>query len=326
MDLAIFDFDNTLFQSPVPNRDRFDRKLYGKLMSQPEDKGLGWWQETITLDPKYTTDIGLGFNERIADVARWKLNDPKTVSVVLTGRRESFRKRISSLCVEEGLFFDDIILKQDAAIPTLEYKMATIRELIAKYNPSMITIWEDREKHADTLRKFLSEFADIVSHVSYVVPVDPNLPADLEDEVVEYLKGKNGLNSSEKKPTYYALKLIDESRNDLLTGLLLDSSKGNINADHMTIIGAWNFEKYPEIHQYALDNIGNEVSLTVVAAGQLPGKVLAVKVETDVPSVNATKHITVLVAKGAKARESNDITEWNEVEPFELKGHIEACF
>ena len=328
MDLAIFDFDNTLFQSPVPNRDRLDRKLYGKLMTQPEDKGLGWWQDTITLDPKYTTDIGLGFNGKMVDVASWKLSDPNTVSIVLTGRRETFRKRISELCISEGLFFDNIILKPDVSLSTLDYKKATLELLINTYNPSRIDIWDDREKHCDIFRKFLAGYSDIVSMVYHVKPVEPTLPSDLEDEIIEYLKAKNGYlaESVTKKPAYYAVELTDESRTDLLKGLMLDSSKGNVIADHMTIIGPWNLNKYPEIAEYALNNLGKEVKLTVVAAGQLTGKVLAVKVETDVPSANVNKHITVLVANGAKARESNDIVEWNEIEPFELRGIISAMY
>lgn len=61
-ELVIFDFDGTLFTSPVPKKDRVGNKVYGRLMSKSANgSGYGWFQDLITLSPKFTTDIGLGF-------------------------------------------------------------------------------------------------------------------------------------------------------------------------------------------------------------------------------------------------------------------------
>jgi|688.fasta_scaffold465107_2 hypothetical protein len=68
---------------------------------------------------------------------------------------------------------------------------------------------------------------------------------------------------------------------------------------------------------------GQRHELRVVRFGRLEG-ILAVEVETLVPSKNPRKHITLACDKinGWKPMRSNDIAEWLEVEPFTLYGIV----
>lgn len=71
------------------------------------------------------------------------------------------------------------------------------------------------------------------------------------------------------------------------------------------------------------DREGKLGTMKVVAYGELPGKVLAVKVASDVPSKNETPHITIAVNKdgGGQAKQSNEITNWTPLaKPIDLTG------
>ena len=69
--------------------------------------------------------------------------------------------------------------------------------------------------------------------------------------------------------------------------------------------------------------LGEEVELKVVAFA-INDQVAAVKVETDIPSTNTTKHITIAVDvdNGAKPVYSNQIEDWKPIPEFVLRGKI----
>lgn len=71
--------------------------------------------------------------------------------------------------------------------------------------------------------------------------------------------------------------------------------------------------------------IGEERVLTVTHAGRVEGRVTAFKVEGAGDSANKTPHLTIAVAKGAKPVESNQITDWREIQPFTIRGKVEVC-
>ena len=71
------------------------------------------------------------------------------------------------------------------------------------------------------------------------------------------------------------------------------------------------------------NRLGEKAFVTVVAYAQ-DDKVCAVKVETNIPSTNKIKHITIGVNRknGGKPFHSNNLTNWKEVVPFTLQGMI----
>lgn len=87
---------------------------------------------------------------------------------------------------------------------------------------------------------------------------------------------------------------------------------------HMTI-NLGDAEAGPAAHL-----IGQEAELKVMTMAE-DDRVFAVGVESEVPSKNAKKHITVAVniRGGGKAKHSNDLTEWVPlIEPFILRGVV----
>jgi hypothetical protein len=69
---------------------------------------------------------------------------------------------------------------------------------------------------------------------------------------------------------------------------------------------------------------GQRHEMRVVRFGRLDG-IMAVEVETAVPSKNDRKHITLCCDKvnGWKPKQSNDIVEWTDIEPFVLYGVVQ---
>ena len=83
---------------------------------------------------------------------------------------------------------------------------------------------------------------------------------------------------------------------------------------HMTInLGK---AKNPEL-------LGKEVTLKVISVAS-DDKVIAVGIDTDLPSKNPIKHITVAVnpSNGGKAKHSNDLQIWKPITPFTVNGIV----
>lgn len=87
------------------------------------------------------------------------------------------------------------------------------------------------------------------------------------------------------------------------------------HGDHMTInVGPANEGPAKEL-------VGRHVELKVVAIAQ-DERVLAVKVETRVPSNNNIKHITLAVSPEGQAHHSNELKNWKPIETFTIRGII----
>lgn len=105
---------------------------------------------------------------------------------------------------------------------------------------------------------------------------------------------------------YVAANLTDAAREELLAffhiNVITRQSRGwEVIAHHMTITMGGIDDKI----------IGNSCKLKVIGYG-VSDTVFAAWIETDTPSVNKTKHITIAIdrAAGAKPFDSNRITGW----------------
>ena len=176
--LSIFDFDGTLFRSPSPSEAL--KAKYGPDITMPVFAGgMGWFQNVETLAAPYVP-------EKIA------LNDdtwfiPATVeaylaakkdghiTAILTGREEYFRNRITQLTTDAGMVFDHIFLKPDAKGGTVAFKLNVFAEMIAKYQPSQIVYYEDREEQGQKIQ----EAFDLLKSGKRPHPRNDPLPASL---------------------------------------------------------------------------------------------------------------------------------------------------
>ena len=90
-----------------------------------------------------------------------------------------------------------------------------------------------------------------------------------------------------------------------------DSSWANYKpfCHHMTLAFYRNMP--PELLEFTKENVGKEFTLTATDIGY-SDKAIAVKVETNVPSANSLKHVTLAtnISNGGKPFDSNGITNW----------------
>jgi len=115
--------------------------------------------------------------------------------------------------------------------------------------------------------------------------------------------------------TSYTGVILDEiSKSKLIYRFGSLPPEWHLLCHHMTInLGK---AKHPEL-------LGKEVTLKVISVAS-DDKVIAVGVDTDLPSKNTIKHITVAVnpSNGGKAKHSNDLREWKPIIPFTISGTV----
>ena len=116
--------------------------------------------------------------------------------------------------------------------------------------------------------------------------------------------------------SYTGVVLYPNSREKLINYVKeIIPEEWNITSDHMTI----NLKGASE--GPAADFIGHDAEMTVSSIAQ-DQNVIAVQVETDVPSNNPVKHITIAVAPGATAQLSNNLDNWKPINPIKVQGAI----
>jgi hypothetical protein len=172
-ELHVYDFDNTLFLSPLPNRALWDSKWYGRLQNKDVFVNGGWWH---ALDILAATGSGVEieeergweghWNRTIVQLARMSIAEPDTLTVLLTGRAEApFAPLLQRMCKSRNLQFDIHCLKPDVGPDnqrfntTMVFKQEFLKSLLNTYSEATdIRIYEDRLNHVVQFREFLEYF------------------------------------------------------------------------------------------------------------------------------------------------------------------------
>lgn len=112
--VKVFDFDQTLFQSPLPNPALWDPSFIGILTSWAYC-GTGWWHNpgTLEMGPEIEASLWDGWwNETIVEKVRESSEDPGCLTILLTGRNgPTFGQKLVSMIQRKGLDFDLIVTK-----------------------------------------------------------------------------------------------------------------------------------------------------------------------------------------------------------------------
>ncbi|ORY36296.1 hypothetical protein BCR33DRAFT_479951 [Rhizoclosmatium globosum] len=212
--LAVFDFDSTLFRSPLPNPNIWSNELRGSVISD-----CAWFLEPRTLSPPYIPDTpdfswwDARVVQSVLDLLKRREDGESVLIVLLTGRRHDlFHDRISELCrglsdhVNAGApLFDIMFLKelhnaQETVTyeTTLDYKWAVLMHLFSVF-PGIrsLEIWDDRQKHLDIFEKKLellkcSGRLELIQYHNILQEPDLEkyLPEDLEYALVMELIDK----------------------------------------------------------------------------------------------------------------------------------------
>jgi hypothetical protein len=91
--LHIFDFDGTLFSSPLDNQE--NKKLYEKVKGKPWPH-RGWWGRIETLQPPLVPDPAPPewFIESVVQRFQESRKDATADTVILTGRHKGLRQEV----------------------------------------------------------------------------------------------------------------------------------------------------------------------------------------------------------------------------------------
>lgn len=171
--IHVYDFDNTLFSTPLPNPQLWHPTTVGLLQTYEVFAHGGWWH-----NPDILAATGEGiekeeprawkgcWNEVVVQLVETSIQERDTLTVLLTGRGETnFAALINRIADSRKLDFDMVVLKPEVGpnqqhfISTMEFKQAFLRDLVLTYRlADNIRIYEDRVKHVKGFRDFMEKF------------------------------------------------------------------------------------------------------------------------------------------------------------------------
>ena len=149
-ELHIYDFDGTLFRSPL-RPDWWPHK--------------GWWGQPASLsmpcvpeNPKNDWWIG-----SVVSSAKRSISNPDVWALLVTGRANTvgaIRYRVAELLKLKGLDFDEVHLNPGGSTET--YKKKVIYRILSRYpHIEVVQIWEDRLNHLSSFCKFVEKMGRV---------------------------------------------------------------------------------------------------------------------------------------------------------------------
>mmetsp|Transcript_23712 Transcript_23712/g.40835 ORF Transcript_23712/g.40835 Transcript_23712/m.40835 type:complete len:251 (-) Transcript_23712:83-835(-) len=149
--LNVFDFDGTLFLTPVPESAKPDYlKVRGERWPYK-----GWWHRHESLLPPLKVFPGPALDD-----FHQRVGQPNTLTIMATGRRHHFSHIVNHIMEAAGVKPHRSYLNH-TPFDTLDYKFSLIEDLLEEL-PKLqrIELWEDRPEHAysfSTLSTYLRD-------------------------------------------------------------------------------------------------------------------------------------------------------------------------
>ncbi|GAP85171.2 putative tat pathway signal sequence protein [Rosellinia necatrix] len=213
--IHVYDFDNTLFQTPLPNPKIWNSATLGRLQGPDIFANGGWWHDSRILA---ATGDGVEreeprawagwWNEKIVELVQLSMKQKDALCVLLTGRSErGFTDLIKRIVTSRGLEFDMMGLKPEVGPnserfgSTMLFKQAFLVAMMETYKHAQeIRIYEDRPKHTAGFRDFLAYYNEqqrdihnqpsrgpILAEVIQVADISTNLDPVVEVAEVQHL-------------------------------------------------------------------------------------------------------------------------------------------
>ena len=170
-ELHIFDFDATLFMSPM----------------HPDDwEGhIGSWYDTLqSLTPPCVVDPSGMWISSTVSAAMESIGNPEVYTVLMTGRGASpeLSARVEELIAGAGLSFDEVHLKPGGG--TEPWKSSMMKQFIAGMSDlEVVQVWDDRANHLEAFVKTIEGLG--LEAIPHFVAEALDTPCELEDPVVE---------------------------------------------------------------------------------------------------------------------------------------------
>ncbi|KPI40587.1 uncharacterized protein AB675_7665 [Cyphellophora attinorum] len=341
--LHVYDFDNTLFSSPLPNPQIWAGSTIGMLQAKETLTYGGWWHDSTILA---ATGQGLekeearawegSWNETVVDLVRLSIETKDALTIVLTGRNEkSFADLINRMLNAKDLDVDLVALKPDlspggsAFGSTMEYKQAFLSDLVFTYkHAEEIKIYEDRPKHVKAFKDYFEKLnKSFLSH-----PVDQPAPPrkPITTDVVHVCELKSSLDPHtqrwiKQKPLkivenhLYLGHLINQNDSARLISLcnvqptLIDSGEVRFMASNILIEPGY---ARKDVVQKA-GGRGKKVMWQVDGIAKYEDRIWAARVtpvqDTQVFTKDSTPTVVLAIRKGSRPIDASKITNWQPV-------------
>lgn len=143
--ICIFDFDGTLIHTPTSDigKDIWLQKT-GHVFPY-----VGWWSKKESLD----MDIfHIPVNGYVHKKYVEAYSDTSTITVLATGRLVKLKNQVEKILNHHDLKFDHLEL--NTGMETFLFKKLLFERLIAKYNPEVVTMYDDRHDHIVQFEKW----------------------------------------------------------------------------------------------------------------------------------------------------------------------------
>ncbi|ORY09774.1 hypothetical protein BCR34DRAFT_486788 [Clohesyomyces aquaticus] len=223
--IHVYDFDNTLFASPLPNKQIWNGPTISQLVSPDAFVNGGWWHDSSILastgegaDKEEERGWKGWWNEQIVTLVELSMQQKDALTVLLTGRSEhGFGDLIKRIVRSRNLDFHMTCLKpaigpaNQKFRTTMEFKQELLREIVYTYKDAEeIRIYEDRVKHTKAFRDFFFNFnRDLMSNTV------PQIRKPLTAEVVQVAENATQLESVTEVA---AIQRLINSHNTLVKG------------------------------------------------------------------------------------------------------------
>lgn len=144
--ISVFDFDQTLVNTPLPDQGRIEyEKKTG--VKWPHE---GWWSKPLSLD---TTIFEMSVVPETIDAYHKEKSSPETLIVMMTGRMSKLSSEVKVILDEKGLVFD--VYEYNYGGDTLTSKLKTLEKLLSQYhNVTEVELWDDRIPHVEEFQKW----------------------------------------------------------------------------------------------------------------------------------------------------------------------------
>ncbi|KAF8424055.1 hypothetical protein EV426DRAFT_562698 [Tirmania nivea] len=360
--IHVYDFDNTLFLSPLPNPRLWNSATLGQLQNIDVFVNGGWWHDSRLLA---ATGEGVEkeearawegwWNEHIVSLVKLSMTQKDTLTILLTGRSvKGFSKLIQQIVAAKKLEFDMICLKPEVGHEgekirnTKDFKTMLLSKIMDTYvYAEELRIYEDRVAHVRAFENFFQEYneritkagrkpvaADVVQVAALTHTLDP------VTEVAEIQKLINDHNIHLRREGGAGMSPLHIKKQVFFTGYLLSQMTTNKllevfplpNDEDIRTLASNIMICHRRASQAMLNKvggIGNQIEFEVIGIGSWQDRIWAALIRPVDPKAKFhtefQKPIVVLGHKrGTKLVDAKFITKWQDVEPgFTFVGKVE---
>jgi hypothetical protein len=156
--LALYDFDGTLANTPMPAEGR----MLWKQVTGQDYPHMGWWGRKESLN----TDVfDIKAYPSIASALKKDMARPDTYTAILTSRLKKLTPEIENILQQNGLSVDEISTVNDGGEKDLR-----IKNFLKRFpDVKEVDVYDDRDKEFNVLLPLKNELTDVVDINVYAV-------------------------------------------------------------------------------------------------------------------------------------------------------------